>query len=134
MTLSFYQSLVRCCIHLLYLPPPAPPLYLSNSLSIYCCMLYTSTCAYLLLLLSIYLLLYVVYISLSNYLFIFCYMLFTYLPVLPPPAPPHYLSISLSLYCRMLFTSLYLTISLSIHCYMLYTSSCTYLLLLLPSI
>ena len=62
--------------------------------------------------LSIYLLLHVVYIFLY----------------LPPPLLL-YLSISLSIYWRMLYTSLNLSNSLSIYCYMLYTSSCPYLLL-----
>ena len=84
-TLCYYLSLsiVLCCIHLsvltssssslsnylslyplfylvhiyLYLPPP-PLLYRTISLSIYCSMLYTSICTYLLLLLSIELSLY----------------------------------------------------------------------------
>jgi hypothetical protein len=93
---------------------PPPSLYLTISLSIILCCIHlpvltsSSSLSYYL---SIYLLFFVVYI----YLYL-------------PPPPLYYLSISLSLYCSMLYTSIcsYLPL-LSIYL-MLYTSICTYLL------
>ncbi len=115
MTLSFYQSIVTCCIHLsvptsscssslskklsIYLLLYVVYIYLclpssSSSQSIYCCMFYTS-----------------LYLTISLSFVTCCSHIFLYLP---PPAPPLYRSKSLSNYCCML-----------------YTSTCAYLLLLL---
>jgi hypothetical protein len=109
-------------------------------------MLYTTTCTYLLLLLSIklplYLLLYVVNICLylppplylTNYLSI--YLLLYVVNINLCLTPPFYLTISLSYYLSIVINlylphpPLYLTISISIYCFKLYTSICTYLLLL----